>query len=74
MTLSMDSERKKGRRITGRPRDGGYPTNIPQGITGNVWRYFGFSHLGMGMLLVSLTLFPKIIKKANEEKSRYNTI
>lgn len=48
--------------------------DIPQGITGNVWRYFGFSHLGMGMLLVSLTLFPKIIKKANEEKSRYNTI
>ena len=63
MTLSMDSERKKGRRITGRPRDGGYPTNIPQGITGNIWRYFGLSHLGMGIVLASLTLFPKIIIK-----------
>lgn len=74
MTLSMASESKKGRRITGRPRDGGYPTNIPQGIIDNVWRRFGLSHLGTGLLLASLTLFPKIIKKAKDETSRYNTI
>ena len=74
MTLSMDSESKKGRRIIGRPRDGGYPTNTPQGIIDNVWRYFGLSHLGMGLLLAPLTLFTKIIKKAKDEMSRYNTI
>ena len=74
MTLSVDSESEKGRRITARPRDGGYPTNSPQGRIGNVWRYFGLSHLGMGLLLAPLTLFTKIIKKAKDEMSRYNTI